>query len=142
MMQKHMVNITTSGKFKAGDVILIRFRLHSDATGTGWGWLVDNLSIQGPITGLEKETTTDILAWPNPVVGGSLHLKMAPPGESNVRVEFLSTHGQLISSDQFSAPSGDFEKDYQLNDWPDGFYVLRVSSDFGTTVRKIIKSQN
>lgn len=140
MMQNHTVTITESGKFKTGDVILVRFRLHSNDTKTGWGWHVDNLSIQGPITGLEPSTTSGVFdAWPNPVRNGSLHLTMALPRSSEVSVEIFTTQGQLLSNDRFSAPSGDFQRDYEVNNWPDGFYLVRVSSDFGTTVKKLIK---
>ncbi|HZY80540.1 MAG TPA: T9SS type A sorting domain-containing protein [Cyclobacteriaceae bacterium] len=145
VMQKHMFNITSSGKFKAGDVILIRFRLHSDAATTGWGWFVDNLSIQGPITGIEPATVTpNVTAWPNPVTAGSVNLSLELPGESDVSVEILSTQGQLLSSDHFSAPSGDVNRTYDAASWPAGFYIVRVHSDYGTVTQKIIKlnSQN
>lgn len=32
--------------FEPGDVIIIRFRMHSDAGATAWGWAIDNLFIQ------------------------------------------------------------------------------------------------
>jgi len=137
--QKHTLDITAGGKFKAGDAIIIRFRLHSDAKTTGWGWAVDNLSIQGTVTGVEPlYSVSGFDAWPNPVTDGSLHVRMALPAASQVNVEFLSTQGQLLSSDRFSAPSGDFQRDYDVN-WSPGFYLVRVQSQFGTTVKKIIK---
>ncbi|HNP18333.1 MAG TPA: T9SS type A sorting domain-containing protein [Fulvivirga sp.] len=33
--------------FVSGDVVLIRFRLYSDALSNGWGWAIENLFIQG-----------------------------------------------------------------------------------------------
>jgi hypothetical protein len=142
LVQKHMFMITESGKFKAGDLLLIRFRLHSDATKTGWGWYIDNLSIQGPVTGLEASTAnTTFDVWPNPVKSGSLHLAMELPGSSEVSVEILTLQGQQLSNEHFSAPSGDFQRDYDTNNWPDGFYLMKISSDFGTTVKKLIKSR-
>lgn len=139
MIEKHLVNLTTSGKFKAGDVIIIRFRLHSDAAVTGWGWFVDNVSIQGPTTGVEPQSQTRFVAWPNPVARGSLNLLMDLPGESPVKVEILSVQGQVLTAEQFSAPKGEFRRAYETADWAEGFYVVRVRSDFGTTVQKIIK---
>lgn len=40
------INMLTSGNFKGGDEILIRFRLHADEAAHGWGWAIDNLNIQ------------------------------------------------------------------------------------------------
>lgn len=140
----HTIDITNGGVFKADDVIIIRFRLHSDSRKTGWGWAVDNLSIQSPITGVEPAyTVSGFDAWPNPITDGRLHLKMSLPAASQVSVEILTTQGKVVSNDRFSAPSGDFERDYQAN-WAEGFYIVRIQSDYGTAVKKIIKlnSQN
>jgi hypothetical protein len=35
-----------NGNFKAGDEILIRFKLYADQLSVGWGWVIDNLKIQ------------------------------------------------------------------------------------------------
>jgi hypothetical protein len=140
VVEDHMIDITAGGKFKAGDLVLIRFRLHSDAATTGWGWFVTNLSIQGPITGVEPTLAgTEITAWPNPVTGGTLHLTIALPEASDVNVEILSPQGQLLTAERFSAPAGDLQRDYQVSEWPQGFYVVKVRSAFGTTIRKIVK---
>lgn len=139
MIQKHMFSITTSGKFKAGDNIFIRFRLHSDATGTGWGWFVDNLSIQGPVTGLENNSFEQAVAWPNPLQGNTLNVSMTLPHATDVSVEILSSQGLTLVQDQFSASAGDVAREYAVADWADGLYVVRVRSEFGTTVRKVVK---
>ncbi|HMJ69674.1 MAG TPA: T9SS type A sorting domain-containing protein [Cyclobacteriaceae bacterium] len=142
VVRKHMADITAGGKFHAGDLVLIRFRLHSEGATTGWGWYVTNLSIQGPITGLEPATATaTFTAWPNPVVGESLHLAMALPAESEVSVEIISTQGQVLSADRFSAPAGEFQRDYEVGSWPPGFYVVKLRSDFGTSIQKVIKAK-
>jgi hypothetical protein len=142
VVEKHLVDITAGGKFQAGDLVLIRFRLHSDATTTGWGWYVTNLSIQGPVTGLEPSLTEPTFtAWPNPVINGPLHLAMVLPAESEVSVEIVSAHGQMLSTDRFSAPAGEFQRDYAVDSWAPGFYVVKVRSDFGTSIQKVIKSK-
>ncbi len=136
----HTLSITESGTFKDGDIVLIRFRLHSDSETTGWGWAVDNLSIQGTITGVESQATVaGFDAWPNPVIDGAVHVTLELPEASDVNVEFFTTDGRLVSNDRFSAPSGDFQRDYEVNDWATGVYVLRLRTEFGTVVKKIIK---
>jgi hypothetical protein len=140
VVQKHLFDITASGKFKVGDVILIRFRLHSDAAITGWGWFVDNLSIQGPVTGLElSASSSDLSAWPNPVTAGVLNVSMTLPGDTDVNVEILSSQGQPLAAERFSASAGELNRRYEVAAWPEGFYVVKVRTDFGTVIRKIIK---
>lgn len=138
--RSHIIDITSTGKFKAGDVILIRFRLQSDQAGTGWGWFVDNLSIQGPITGLEKTRPEPaVVASPNPVGNEPLHVTVTFQTQTEVSVEILSMQGQTLLIDHFSAPEGPTRREYETTSWAQGFYVVRVRSDLGTSIRKIIK---
>ncbi len=58
-------------KFDAGDTVVIRFRLFSDPFVTGWGWYIDDISIQ--YTGVsvpEEENVPDVFVlnqnYPNP----------------------------------------------------------------------------
>lgn len=140
LYESHTVDITESGAFQAGDVILIRFRLHSDAETSGWGWIVDNLSIQGSVTGVESTTVDAVFdAWPNPVTNGALNLSLTLPSPTDVNVEIFSTQGQVLTSERFSAPAGDVSRSIEVSSWPAGFYVVRVRSEFGTAVKKIIK---
>ena len=45
MFRNRVINLASS--FSAGDTILIRFRLFADEYTHGWGWVIDNLIIQG-----------------------------------------------------------------------------------------------
>ena len=46
LYQAHEVDMLSNGTFSGGEEILIRFRLHADEAAHGWGWAIDNLSIQ------------------------------------------------------------------------------------------------
>jgi hypothetical protein len=142
LYRRHSLKMTGNGLFEDGDRIIIRFRLHSDSANTNWGWIVDNLSIQDPTLGLEPNTIS-LDTWPNPVIK-SLNVSLELPSASQVSVEILSTHGQRLSAEQFSAPAGTLNHALEMSQWPAGFYVVRVQSDFGIAVKKIIKinSQN
>jgi hypothetical protein len=59
-------DMTENGSFVPGDDVLIRFRLFSNETTNGWGWAIDNLYIQDPITSTEKELESAISVYPNP----------------------------------------------------------------------------
>ncbi|MEI9919050.1 MAG: T9SS type A sorting domain-containing protein [Bacteroidota bacterium] len=142
-LTSHQFDLTTGGNFKAGDAVLVRFRLHSDSLKSGWGWAIDNLNIQSSITGLEPQYGTGnssiACPWPNPVVGNSMYLKLNLPSASDISVEILNTQGQVVSTDQFSSPSGDFQREYDASNWSNGLYLVKVKSVFGTSVTKLIK---
>ena len=53
LFRNHEINLLN--KFNAGDQIMIRFRLFADGFVTGWGWVIDDLEIQGRIVGVEDE---------------------------------------------------------------------------------------
>jgi hypothetical protein len=61
LIRSREINLFSSGKFKSGDQVLIRFRLHADVGAHGWGWSVDNLKIQEPIipVDLDKDGVDD-----------------------------------------------------------------------------------
>ncbi|MCK7534683.1 MAG: hypothetical protein MZV63_28625 [Marinilabiliales bacterium] len=44
------IKLLENGNFKANDTILIQFRLYSDPYAHGWGWTIDNLRIQTPVS--------------------------------------------------------------------------------------------
>jgi photosystem II stability/assembly factor-like uncharacterized protein len=53
LFRSHTVNLLD--KFEAGEQILIRFRLFSDTSVNGWGWVIDNLDIQRAVTSVAEE---------------------------------------------------------------------------------------
>lgn len=55
MFRHHELNLHSH--FVAGENIFVRFRLFSDPSVTGWGWAIDNLEIQGRITGVSGGET-------------------------------------------------------------------------------------
>ncbi len=56
LFRNHMVNILDT--FNAGDTVIFRFRLFADAATHGWGWAIDNLSIQGTPVPVELASFT------------------------------------------------------------------------------------
>ena len=51
--------------------VFFRFRLSSDTSGNGWGWAIDNLSIQDPATSIQnaqQELNFRVNVYPNPAI--------------------------------------------------------------------------
>jgi hypothetical protein len=62
------IKLLENGNFKANDTILIQFRLFSDPYANGWGWTIDNLRIQTPVSAPSVTLSPgNISVFPNPV---------------------------------------------------------------------------
>ena len=69
--------------FKAGDQLLIRFRLFADQFSYGWGWAIDNLRIQAgpapPVLAADPVPAGTFRVYPNPVSNGLIKLEAELP---------------------------------------------------------------
>jgi Secretion system C-terminal sorting domain len=143
LYRSRLINLTSSGKFVGGDNVLIRFRLTADGTKNGWGWSIDNLSIQGPVTGIEKTSEAILSMYPNPVTNGTLTVELArhESGGDTAGLQILNAQGQLMISDQVELVEDTNKKEYSISNWSEGMYFLRVDMGDGTRItRKFIKA--
>ncbi|NJN42471.1 MAG: T9SS type A sorting domain-containing protein [Flammeovirgaceae bacterium] len=68
MYKPRLIDLTENGNFVAGDEVIIRFRFFATELINAWGFAMDNLSIQGEVTGLGEELDlSGLSASPNPV---------------------------------------------------------------------------
>jgi hypothetical protein len=137
MLKNHLINITGNGKFKAGDNILLRFKLFSNAAISGWGWAIDNLSIQGPTTGLENSAIQDVIVFPNPVENGRLTVNLNSPPSSLFHVSFFDAKGALLAEDEVQTNEELKRKEYDIS-WPSGLYIVRIQSGDQTVTQKFV----
>lgn len=140
LYRSRLINLTSSGKFVAGDKVLIRFRLTADAAGNGWGWSIDNLSIQGPITGIERNSVEILNLYPNPVTNGVLVVELTRNESGPAAVQIINAQGQTVINDQISLNEELNRKEYSVNSWSEGIYFLRVEIGDEIVTRKFIKS--
>lgn len=143
LYRSRLLNLTTSGKFAAGDNVLIRFRLTADGALNAWGWSIDNLSIQGPVTGVEKNREVILNLFPNPVINGKFVVELASDQSGvNADIQILNAQGQTMITDQVELRQDTTnKKEYSINNWSEGIYILRVNMGDGTILtRKFIKA--
>lgn len=138
------IDLTQSGEFSIGDVVKIRFRLHSDLSVSAWGWAIDNLKIQttgidevvsdtDPLgTALVKLEQTIIKVYPNPV--RSNEIKVEGIVQSKVKwVRLYSSTGQIVYR---QAGIGEDNKVFFPNGLS-GLHILHVEADKKVYVSKI-----
>ncbi|MDZ7360685.1 MAG: T9SS type A sorting domain-containing protein [candidate division KSB1 bacterium] len=98
MFKKQEINLLNT--FAAGEKIVIRFRLFSNAQTVSWGWAIDNLLIQDKVTAVEAETPVPLtfnLAqnYPNPF-NPSTTITYALPKPSEVQLTVYNAFGQKV----------------------------------------------
>lgn len=138
--RNRLIDITSSGDFEAGDNVLIRFRISADGTGNGWGWSMDNLSIQGPVTGVKEFADLLVSVYPNPTHGELFTLEVKGLPAQTSQVQITNLQGQRLISDELSISEGTARKEFSTTGWADGVYIVRLNLEDGSTItKKLIK---
>ena len=146
LLKKREIDMLASGKFKAGDQVIIRFRLHADVGAHGWGWWIDNLNIQGsstisnPILAIEPGTEIkDLIVSPNPTSGRLLiQMPLLADGNKEVNIVFSDMMGKLILSKKYQVTGDMFKEELELSALAQGTYLLQVQTGDKLISRKIV----
>jgi hypothetical protein len=138
--RSRLLDLTATGDFVTGDTLLIRFRLSADGTGNGWGWSMDDLSIQGPITGIKELADQLVLVYPNPLRGETFTLEVNGLPAQTGHVQITNLQGQRLVSDDLTISDNSVRKEYSTSGWAEGIYIVRLNLEDGNTVtKKLIK---
>ncbi len=135
------INLLENENFAAGDTILVRFRLFSDPYANGWGWAIDNLRIQIPVSApVTALSPGHILVYPNPfndVVNISVQANKAI---DKIDFEVFNMFGQKVYSAQNNNIFGEVLHKIDLGNYTEGMYFVLIKEN-GTQVysKKIIK---
>lgn len=138
---KREFQMLANGNFAAGDTILIRFRLFSDPYSRGWGWIIDNLSIQNVTTGLDPQSISpgEVTFYPNPV---SDQLTVSVESENFIDELVLKAYnstGALIYNSQYAVGTKDFKTSIDVGNFTPGLYLFTLETAKGKKItRKIL----
>ena len=133
LYKSRIIDMTQAGNFHAGDTVLVRFKLYADEINNAWGWAIDDLSIQGEITGIEKSASELFSVYPNPVTSDYLNV-VVPSGSSTLTMTDIL--GRQVSEALLSTQEN--EQKIYVGNLNDGIYIVRVGSDQGQLTKKII----
>ena len=135
LFKTRQIDIIKTGKFVAGDAVLIRFRLSADAATNGWGLAIDNVSIQGPITGFENTSQDSFQVYPNPVSSEYFSINL-PAKFEGATISVINLQGQSVVNKIYQ-PGEEGQKIF-IGNVASGMYLVRVSSGAGVLVSKIV----
>lgn len=134
------IDLLRSGNFNAGDTILVRFRLYSDPYARGWGWVIDNLRIQNPVsTSLTKLSPGQINVFPNPFQQ-QFNIEIELESDiKEVQIDIFDSFGRNIFS-SFYPKINRVNETINLQEYTSGLYLLKISEN-GIPVlsKKLIK---
>lgn len=138
--RQRLVDLLANENFSVGDEVLIRFRLFVDNTDNAWGWAIDNLYIQDPITEVVPATVfSELTVYPNPaneIVTISADVK--PSSKHSILVR--DTSGRLLNSYEVVPAGNKLIHTLNVRELPPGLYLLQLSDGIRSVTRKIFKN--
>jgi len=143
LFRTRLIDITSTGDFEVGDNVLFRFRISADATGNGWGWAMDNLSIQGPVTGIKEAPDLFVSVYPNPANGNNITLEVKGISVASGQVQIINLQGQQLVNEPLPLTGSTTRKEFSTSTWADGIYVVKLHLEDGSTItKKLIKASH
>ena len=137
LFRPRTINMTESGDFIPGNEVLIRFRLFADQLAHGWGWAIDNLSIQAPVTGNEQPQSSALAVYPIPS-RTELIVDFSDPYAGPVNIYIQDALGRLVYTESV-AKNSPILKRIDIGSFKDGVYVLRLKSGENFFTLKFLK---
>ncbi|WP_319479710.1 T9SS type A sorting domain-containing protein [uncultured Draconibacterium sp.] len=136
------ITLTDNDYFVAGDTILIRFRLYSDPFAAGWGWAIDYLEIQRPVSAdITLLSPGEISVYPNPFTDNITVKISAVQQESHIQVDVFNAVGQKIYATEGHGVIGEYSDVINLSGYGNGMFLVKVSQDGQTVLtKKLIKN--
>ena len=128
--------------FGVGESIFIRFRIFSDPYANGWGWAIDDLSIQDKATASDelKYSPGEVQVFPNPVESELNITANFQNAADYVKVNILSSSGTIIYEEGIAINGQSFNETINVRSFVSGIYLVILSFDNGEVLtRKIVK---
>ncbi|WP_375443319.1 T9SS type A sorting domain-containing protein [uncultured Fibrella sp.] len=143
LLKTRTIGLQTSGKFKANDVILIRFRLYADQLAHGWGWQIDNLKIQVPpppvILATEPLPMASFAVYPNPASGSVRVTAELSQAATEGTMTLTSPSGQTLRQLPVAVRNGkQISEQLDVSQLPAGMYFLQLNAGDARQVKKIM----
>lgn len=141
LFEANMINLLGSDNFSGGDTILIRFRLFSDPYAHGWGWIIDNLKIQGAVSSVNNilREKTIIKVYPNPI-RDQFNIEISFPTPINeLDISVLDLTGRIILKKQMTVNGQFATETIDLSEAQSGLYLIKLKAGNHIWYKKVMK---
>ena len=140
LIKNHFVNLASDPSISGGDEVLVRFSMLVNERIYGWGWLIDNIEIQGPTTAIYQPEVVDLNIYPNPANQGTVMVSGKFDQGSEVLLELVDINGRIARAKAVDLDNGSFNTSVDLTGLRSGIFIVKViSADRVYTRRLIIK---
>jgi len=92
-----------------------------------------NIGVSAPL-GLDETSSGSFLVYPNPAVN-KVNIIMTVTGNKQSKAQFFTVEGKKMPEISLINPRSEID----ISAFPSGIYILRITDDHSTMVRKIIK---
>jgi len=135
------INLTEDTQFEAGDTVLFRFRLASDEDVTGWGWAIDNLTIQSITTDAEEILAdNEVSVYPNPFQS-TIYVDGVDSKGEPLEVRVTDLYGKTVFRENRSGTFGSERIKIDLPHVASGVYLANITDNQSISIhQKIIKN--
>ena len=125
-------------KFAAGDDLIFRMIIESNASVTGWGWSLDYVSIQEPPVGIEQSYDLfAVTAYPNPSKE-NFTINYSLRKESEVSLKVMDMYGRTVRTNNLGRKNaGNNSESFSLEGAQAGTYVVMLATSEGKKMTKI-----
>lgn len=136
----HKVNLLSN--FAVGDQIILRFRMFSDEYTVGWGWAIDNVTIQQSAVGIEKDKSIPtqfalLQNYPNPF-NPSTTIRFSLPEAEHVKLEIYDSIGRRIETLVDSRlEAGYYNYKWNAKGYASGVYIYRITAGSHSDTKKL-----
>lgn len=138
-IKSYLFDILSNDAFHANDEVLFRFTMNVDDSRHGWGWLIDNLEIQGPTTGVENNLFSALSIYPNPVHSSLLIKGRAVSSSNDLTIRIVDQLGRSI---KFTGVSNEYngiiDTSIDMTGVEKGLYILQITDGVRSTSERIM----
>ncbi len=142
MLKSHTINLTRNTGLTAGDTVLFRFRMSSDNSVNGYGWVIGNLEIQGLSTSnKELMAKTGGKVYPNPATD-RLYIDLPEPaGHENIEITLSDLYGKVVIKKNETFIFNSDRTELDLSAISPGIYIVNINNGKEIiSTEKIIKN--
>lgn len=142
MFLKQTINLTEDTEFEAGDTVIFRFRLASDKAVTGWGWAIDNLSIQEVTTSADEIfASEDVSIYPNPFKKSIFVQGFKTDDFADVDIVVTDLYGKIVHRETRNDAGYSNKFRIDLPNVAPGVYMASITDNQSNSInQKIIKN--
>lgn len=136
-MVAHDINLLNT--LPAGEKVLFRFRISTNASIQAWGWAIDYIAIQEEPTEAEYKTVLSTASvYPNPTYADAT-ITYSVSKASEVSIDIISTLGTRITRIQKgNQVAGTYSEKIVTDDLPTGTYLIVVRKSEGDEVIRLV----